>query len=280
MITETKIKELINISNDLRLDLLRMFSYGKAHHFGGSLSCVEMVAALYFYKMNYSKDIADDPSRDRFIMSKGHTVPVQYAALARMGVLPKDELKTIKQLGTRLQGHPDMRKTPGIEAPTGSLGMGLSFTNGIALAARADGLEFNLYTIMGDGEIQEGQVWEAAMSTSHYKLGNVCALIDRNQYQSQGSIDDIMSVEPLEDRFKSFGWDVARCNGHDMKDLCSILDSFSGNSGKPLAIICDTVKGKGVTFMEGTHKYHNFKLSEEEFKVAETEILNSIEQGR
>jgi transketolase len=274
METERKMAELINTSNELRLDLLRMFSYGKAHHFGGSLSCVEMVTALYFYKMNYSKDIADSPSRDRFIMSKGHTVPVQYAALARLGVLPEEELKTIKQLGTRLQGHPDMRKTPGIEAPTGSLGMGLSFTNGIALAARADGIKFNLYTIVGDGEIQEGQVWEAAMTTSQYKLGNVCLLVDRNHYQSQGSIDDIMGVEPLEDRFKSFGWDVARCDGHNMKELCTILDGFSGRTDTPMAIICDTVKGKGIKFMEGTHKYHNYKLSEEEFLNAEKELLS------
>ena len=244
MATESKIAELIKTSNELRLDLLHMFSYGKAHHFGGSLSCVEMVAALYFYKMNYSKNNMDNPSRDRLIMSKGHTVPVQYASLARLGVIPREELKTIKRLGTRLQGHPDMRKTPGIEAPTGSLGMGLSFANGIALAGRADGLEFNLYVIMGDGEIQEGQVWEAAMSTSHYKLGNVCALIDRNCYQSQGSIDEIMGVEPLEERFKSFGWNTARCNGHDIRDLCSVLDSFYRRHGKTFGCYLRHSEGK------------------------------------
>lgn len=273
MITDIKKKELEQISKEMRLDLLRMFSYGKAHHFGGSMSCVEMVASLYFYKMNYSKELFEDVSRDRFIMSKGHTVPVQYVALAEAGVIPKDELKTIKKLGTRLQGHPDMRKTPGIEAPTGSLGMGLSFGNGIALAGRKANLKFSIFLVLGDGELQEGQVWEAAMTTAHYKLGNVCLLVDRNGYQSQGCIDDQMGVEPLEDRFRSFGWDAARCDGHNIEDLCNNLDKFTGDSDRPLAIICDTVKGKGIRFMENTHVYHNFSLTEEQYQIAENDIL-------
>jgi transketolase len=278
MDNNAKKKALKKKSREMRLDLLRMFSHGKAHHFGGSMSCVEMVAALYFYKMNYSKELANDRNRDRFIMSKGHTVPVQYVALAEAGVIPKDELKTIKKLGTRLQGHPDMRKTPGIEAPTGSLGMGLSFGNGIALAGRKANLDFNVFLIVGDGELQEGQVWEAAMTTAHYKLGNVCLLVDRNGYQSQGSIDDLMGVEPLEDKFKSFGWDTARCNGHNTEELCDILDKFTGEGDKPMAIICDTVKGKGISFMENTHVYHNFSLTEEQYQIAENDILG-IEQG-
>lgn len=273
MITDTKKKELEKISKEIRLDLLRMFSYGKAHHFGGSMSCVEMVASLYFYKMNYSNELLNDVNRDRFIMSKGHTVPVQYVALSKLGVLAKEELKTIKQLGSRLQGHPDMGKTPGIEAPTGSLGMGLSFGNGIALAGRQSNLKFNVFIIIGDGELQEGQVWEAAMTTPHYKLGNVCILVDRNGYQSQGAVNDLMGVEPLEDRFASFGWDTARCDGHDLGAICGILDSFTGDGEKPLAIICDTIKGKGISFMENTYIYHNFNLTEEQYQIAENEIL-------
>ena len=275
MIADTKAAELKKISNEMRLEILRMFSYGKAHHFGGSFSCVEMVTALYFYKMNYSKELSDDPARDRFIMSKGHTVPVQYAALARLGVIPSDELSTIKQLGTRLQGHPDMRKTPGIEAPTGSLGMGLSFANGISMASGLDGSGFNIYVVAGDGELQEGQFWEAAMTASHYRRGNICVLVDRNRYQSQGAIDDIMGIEPLEDKFRSFGWNTGRCDGHDFNALCSLLDQFSGKTEKPMAIICDTVKGKGVGFMENTHKYHNFKLSRDDYNTAERELMDS-----
>ena len=279
MASVEKIKELEKASCELRLDLLRMFSHGKVHHFGGSFSCVEMVAALYLYKMNISKEKIDDPERDRFIMSKGHSVPTQYAALARIGVLPKEELKTIKALGSRLQGHPDIRKTPGLEAPTGSLGQGLSFANGIALAGRLDNLLFNIYVIMGDGELQEGQVWEAAMTTAHYKLGNICALVDRNRFQSQGAIDNLMGVEPLTEKFTAFGWNAVRLDGHDVGALCGVLDGFSGGDSKPTAIICDTVKGKGIKFMEDTFKYHNYSLTEEEFCCAEKEMVNALDRA-
>lgn len=252
----------------MRIELLKMFSYGKAHHFGGSLSCIEIVTALYFYKMNFSAGLLNSPERDRFIMSKGHSVPAQYVALALHGVLPLEELATIKRLGARLQGHPDMSKTPGIEAPTGSLGQGLSFANGLALGGRLDGLKFNLYVVLGDGELQEGQVWEAAMTTAHYRLGNICVIVDRNKYQSQGCIDDMMGVEPLQERFRSFGWDSARVDGHDLDALCAVLDRFDGQGRKPIAVIADTVKGKGVEFMENTHKYHNFAVTEEEYRAA------------
>jgi len=276
MINEQKLAELIKISKEMRLDLLRMFSHGKAHHFGGSYSCVEMVTACYFYKMHISGDLIDDPERDRFVMSKGHTVPAQYIALSRLGVIPKDELKTIKTMGTRLQGHPDINKTPGLEAPTGSLGQGLSFANGFGLAGRLDGLKFNIYVIAGDGELQEGQNWEAMMTTAHYKLGNVCLLVDRNKYQSQGAIDDLMGIEPLEAKFEAFGWRAFRADGHDMKALCTALDEFSGEGDKPTAIVCDTIKGKGISFIEDTYKYHNYNLTEEEYKKAEDELLSVL----
>lgn len=275
MIGKDKLNELEAVSKEMRLDLLRMFWHGKAHHFGGSFSCVEIVAALYFYKMNISKELMESPERDRFIMSKGHTVPTQYIALSGIGVLPRDELKTIKQLGTRLQGHPDIRKTPGVEAPTGSLGQGISFANGIALAGRLDGLKFYLYLIVGDGELQEGQNWEALMTSAHYKLGNMCILVDRNKYQSQGSIDDLMGIEPLEDKFRAFGWESMRVDGHNIEELCTALDRFPISGSKPMAIICDTIKGKGIHFIEDTYKYHNYMLSEEEFRNAEKELSPS-----
>ncbi len=276
MIDDQKIAKLKQIGGEMRMDLLHMFSHGKVHHFGGSLSSIDIVAALYFYKMNYSKELMNDENRDRFIMSKGHSVPAQYVALSRIGLFPKEELKSIKRLGTRLQGHPDYRKTPGIEAPTGSLGMGLSFGNGIALAGRRNGLSFNVFIVMGDGELQEGQVWEAAMTTAHYKLGNICVLVDQNKFQSQGSVADVMCVDPIGLKFEAFGWDSMRCDGHDLGEICKKLDQFSGKGDKPLAIICDTVKGKGISFMENTHAFHNYGLSEEQFHIAEKEILGTI----
>ena len=267
-----KMAELKRISADIRLELLHMFSFGKAQHFGGSLSCVELVTALYFYKMKYTAELETDPERDRFIMSKGHAVPVQYVVLSMLGVLGRDELKTIKTLGTRLQGHPDILKTPGIEAPTGSLGQGLSFANGIALGGRLDGAQFNIYLILGDGELQEGQVWEAAMTTSQYKLGNICLFIDRNKYQSQGNVDEMMSVEPLTERWGAGGWVVRRIDGHQIVEVCAALDEFDGAGEKPYVIIADTVKGKGISFMEDTHEYHNFALSERQYELAEKEL--------
>lgn len=270
------VRELERIAWQIRLALVDMFAWGKAHHFGGSLSCADIVAALYFYKMNYSAANRLDPDRDRFIMSKGHSVPAQYAALAMLGILPTDELKTIKQLGSRLQGHPDVRKTPGIEAATGSLGQGLSFANGMALAARLDNRRFNIFVVVGDGELQEGQVWEAAMTASHYALDNICVIIDRNHYQSQGEVDAMMRVEPLEERWQAFGWRTRRVDGHDMRQICSALDEMRPDAPRPLAIIAETVKGKGVEFLEGTYVGHNATLTESQFHQARNRVLAKL----
>jgi len=264
----------------IRHTLLDMFGSGKAHHFGGSLSCAEAVACLYFYKMKYSKELMKSPDRDRFIMSKGHSVPTQYVALALLGIIPREELKTIKQFGSRLQGHPDIRKTPGIEANTGSLGQGLSVANGMAMAARLDELEFKIYVLAGDGEMQEGQMWEAVMTSSHYKLGNVCLIVDRNHYQSQGLVNESMRIDPLEERLTSFGWRTITVDGHDTKQLCRALDMIEDNRNVPLAVIADTVKGKGVSFIENTFKGHNYAMTETELQQAFTEvetILNGME---
>ncbi|MBN2051794.1 MAG: transketolase [Spirochaetales bacterium] len=258
--------ELIKRSEEIRRELIKMFSFGTAHHYGGCLSCVEIMTSLFFYKMHFSFANREHPNRDRFIMSKGHSIPVQYVILSMLGFFPMEELKTIKKLHSRLQGHPDINKTPGIEAPTGSLGQGLSYANGIALAGKFDENTFRVFVLAGDGEIQEGQIWEAAMATAHYNLKNVCLIIDRNKYQSQGMVDEMMSIEPLEDKFKAFGWKAVRVNGHNIRELCAALDSLD-NEDHPGVIIADTVKGKGVHFMEDTYKFHNYALSEEEYSI-------------
>lgn len=261
---------------EARVALVEMFSHGEAHHFGGCLSCVEIMVALYFYKMRVTPQNLNDPRRDRFIMSKGHSVPTQYVMLAMLGVLPMEELKTVKQLGTRLQGHPDMRKTPGIEACTGSLGQGLSVANGMALAGRLDRLDFNVYVLAGDGELQEGQIWEAAMTTAHYGLKNVCLIVDRNGYQAQGNVDGMMRIEPLREKWEAFGWRALRVDGHDIRQVCDALDHMGLENDRPLVIIADTVKGKGVSFLEGTYKGHNYALTEEEYLLAIKEVREHL----
>ena len=263
-------------AGEIRFELLQMFGSGKYHHFGGSLSCVEIVTALYFHKMNYSFENRDSPTRDRFIMSKGHSVPTQYVILSMLGFFPSEDLRTIKQLGSILQGHPDINKTPGIEAPTGSLGQGLSYANGIALAARLDGNDFNIYVVMGDGELQSGQVWEAAMTTSHYRINNMRVIIDLNGYQSQGCVHESLAIEPLEEKWRSFGWRATRVNGHDLSEICRALDEID-NIDKPCVIIAETVKGKGISSIEGTFRGHNYALTEEEYEIACDEL--SISNG-
>ena len=274
--SEPRVEELELKAWEIRLELIRMFSFGKAHHFGGSLSCIELLTCLYFHKMRYSAQLKDDPERDRFILSKGHSVPAQYVILSMLGIFPMSELRTIKQLGTRFQGHPDVTKTPGIEAPTGSLGQGLSFANGVALAARLDSRKFKIFVLLGDGELQEGQVWEAAMTSAHHRLTNVCVLVDCNKFQSQGSVQEIKGIEPLEDKWAAFGWGVIPVDGHDVAQICRALDRVDGRNEKPVAIIASTVKGKGVSFMENSFKYHNCSLTEQEHRAAEREILDQI----
>ena len=273
------IKDLEEKAWQIRLELIKMFSFGKIHHLGGSLSSVDILTALYHYKMNYSAQNMNDPERDRFIMSKGHSVPTQYVVLAMLGIIPMDELKTIKRLGTRLQGHPDILKTPGLEAPTGSLAQGLSYANGIALAARLDHQNFNIFLVLGDGELQEGQVWEAAMTTSHYSLTNVCVIVDKNKYQSQGNVNNMMRIDPLEQKWESFGWKAVTVDGHDIKQICTALD-LVGDNDKPIAIIANTIKGKGISFIEDTYKYHNASITQEEYFRAEKEVVEKIESIR
>jgi transketolase len=253
---------------EMRYHIVRMMGVNKAHHFGGSLSSVELVTALYFYKMRYDPSNPCWEERDRFVMSKGHGVPTQYAALAMLGVIPMEELPRLKRLGSILQGHPNACMTPGIEACTGSLGQGLSFANGIAMAARIRGLPARVYCLLGDGEIQEGQVWEAALGAVAQKLDNLVAMIDRNHLKSQGIVDDAKPLDPLPDKWAAFGWHTVAVDGHDLGQVCDALDEAETVKGRPTMIVAETVKGKGVPFMEGQFQFHNAPLDEEQFTLA------------
>lgn len=268
MIDDHKLAELEATARELRYHIVRMMGADKPHHFGGSLSIVELVTALYFYKMRYDPSAPDWDGRDRFVMSKGHSIPAQYAALARLGVLSLEELPTLKQLGSILQGHPNACMTPGLEACTGSLGQGLSFANGIGMAARIRHLEIRVYCLMGDGELQEGQVWEAAMGSATHRLDNLCALVDRNGLQSQGVVDDAKQLEPLVQKWEAFGWHVIGVDGHDMRQICDALDQAETIKNRPTVIIARTVKGKGVPFMEGEFQFHNAAITREQWEEA------------
>lgn len=272
MIQENQLALLHQRSNEMRFHLVKMLGFGKTHHFGGSLSCIEVVTALYFYKMRLDPSNPDWDGRDRFVMSKGHSVPAQYVALALSGILPLELLTSIKTLGSILQGHPNSWMTPGIEACTGSLGQGLSFGNGLAIAARLKGLSSRIYVLLGDGELHEGQVWEAAMTTSTLKLDNVVAIIDRNSLKSQGVTDEAKCLNPLAQRWSAFGWNTLEIDGHNLEEICRALDEAESCPNKPTVIIAQTVKGKGLSFIEGRFEFHNAQINEEQWQLAMKEI--------
>jgi len=281
-ITPQQLRRLERIAAEVRLQIVRAMGAGQFHHFGGSLSAVEIVVALYFHKMRYRAHDPGWPERDRFVLSKGHSVPAVYACLARCGFFPEAELATLKRLGSNLQGHPDMRKTRGLEANTGSLGMGLSVANGMALAGRARRLGYRVYVLLGDGECQEGQVWEAAMTTAHHRIDNLTALVDRNQLQAMGPTEERMAVEPLAEKWRSFGWETLEADGHDIGAICDALDAAAEVKGRPPVIIARTVKGKGVSFMEGQPGFHNAAITEDQFCAAVAELearLAALEAG-
>lgn len=250
MISREKIKELEAIALKLRRHIIEMTCAAASGHPGGSLSAADIVTVLYFYMMKHRPEEPGWPDRDRFVMSKGHAAPVLYAALAEAGYFPKTYLKTLRTLGSSLQGHIDMLALPGIEMSTGSLGQGLSAANGIALGARLDKKSYRVYCIVGDGECQEGQIWEAAMTAGHFKLDNLTVIVDHNKYQIDGRVEEIKGIEPLIDKFRAFRWHALKCNGHDLRSIVSALEEAEKSKGKPTAIIADTVKGKGVPFME------------------------------
>lgn len=240
----------------LRRHIITMLGEAGSGHPGGSLSAADIVATLYFEVMKLDPQQPGWPERDRFVLSKGHAAPVLYAALAERGFFPVEELMTLRKLDSRLQGHPDMKKLPGVEMSTGSLGQGLSAANGMALAARLDGRDSRVYVLLGDGEIQEGQIWEAAMAAAHYRLDHVIAFLDHNGLQIDGPIREVMSPEPVADKWRAFGWDVQVIDGHDIRQILNAIGYARQVTGRPSMIICETVKGKGVSFMENEAGWH------------------------
>ena len=259
-------------AKEIRKSIVSMITEAKSGHPGGSLSATDILTALYFSEMNVDPTNPKMEGRDRFVLSKGHAAPAIYATLAEKGYFSKDELMTLRKFGSRLQGHPDMKKLPGIEISTGSLGQGLSVANGMALNAKIFDENYRTYVVLGDGEIQEGQIWEAAMTAAHYKLDNLCAFLDSNNLQIDGNVSEIMGVEPLDKKWEAFGWNVIKIDGHDFEQILSALDKARKCKGKPTMIIAKTIKGKGVSFMENICGFHGVAPTLEELERALAEL--------
>ena len=272
MIDDKKLREIRYLAACLRRHIIQMVGVGLPGHIGGSCSSADIVAVLYGWKMKHDPKNPKWDGRDRFIMSKGHAAIVQYAALAETGYFPTSALLTLKKLGSRLQGHPDIHKTPGIEANTGSLGQGLSISNGMALAIRLEKKSNRVYCILGDGELAEGQVWEAAMFAPAKKIDNVVAIVDNNHLQAMGAVADRMDSGPLPEKFRAFRWHVIEIDGHDINAIAAALDEAEAIKGRPTAIIANTVKGKGISFAENNVAFHNGAMTQAQYDQALREV--------
>lgn len=255
-------------ANEIRKDIVTEVYHAKSGHPGGSLSLADTLTYLYFYKMNINAEDPKNSNRDRFVLSKGHTAPALYACLAEKGFFDKSELLKLRKVGAMLQGHPDMKGTPGIDMSTGSLGQGISTAVGMALGGKISNKTYTVYTALGDGEIQEGQVWEAAMSAAHYKLDNLVAIVDNNNLQIDGKVSDVMSIYPITDKFQAFGWNVATCDAHDFDSIDEAFERTKEKNGKPWVIIQKSVKGKGVSFMEDNAAWHGSAPNDEQYAIA------------
>ncbi len=267
------IKDLEAKTRLFRREILEMTFKAGSGHPGGSLSAVDIITVLYYHQMRIDPKNPKWADRDRFVLSKGHVCPALYAVLAEIGFFPKQALWTLRRPESILQGHPDMRLTPGVEMSTGSLGQGLSVACGMALAARLDEKDYAVYCMLGDGEVQEGNVWEGAMFATHERLDNLIAILDRNRLQIEGFTEDVMALGPLEDKWKAFGWTVLELeDGNDIKQILNVLDKAVERQGKPKIIIANTIKGKGVSFMENRAEYHGRALSPDEMKRARQEL--------
>ncbi|MGL5641966.1 MAG: transketolase [Paraclostridium sp.] len=265
-------KVLNGITRNIRKDIVTMIHGSKSGHPGGSLSAVEILTALYFDEMNVDPRNTKKEDRDRFVLSKGHAAPVLYSTLAQKGYFDKSELNSLRKIGAMLQGHPDMKGTPGVEMSTGSLGQGFSIASGMAMASKLDNAPWRVYTLLGDGEVQEGIVWEAAMSAAHYKLDNLVAFLDYNGLQIDGEVEKVMNIGPIGAKFKSFGWNVIEIDGHDFDQIFAALDMAKETVGKPTIIIAKTVKGKGVSFMENNASWHGTAPSDSDLEKALAEL--------
>ncbi len=271
-ITEEAVAITTEKARQIRRNIIKMLGQAGSGHTGGSLSASDIAACLYFWELNVNPAKPHWPERDRFVLSKGHAAPVLYAVLAEKGFFPVDDLNQLRKLGSPLQGHPDMRKVPGVEASTGSLGQGISWAVGMALAGKLDNKSYRVYTLLGDGEIEEGMVWEAAMAAAHYKLDNLMAFVDHNGLQIDGRVQEVMSPLPIPDKFKAFGWEVLEIDGHDHKQIMQALNSARRVSGRPTAVIAHTVKGKGCSFMEDRVEWHGVAPKPDEVEKALAEL--------
>jgi transketolase len=269
---DLSIPELEKMAKQLRRRVITMIATAGSGHPGGSLSAADIVTALYFKVMRHDPKNPQWPDRDRFVLSKGHAAPILYAALAECGYFPMEELSTLRKLDSRLQGHTDRTLTPGVEMSAGSLGQGLSYGIGIALAGRLDNRDYQVYVLLGDGECEEGQVWEAATFAPHHSVDNLTAIIDHNDLQLDGRVCDIMGIEPLVDKWRAFNWHVLEINGHDIKEILQALKKARETKGKPTVIIAHTVKGKGVSFMEGNVDFHGKAPTAQETEIALKEL--------
>ena len=266
------VKKLERMALQLRFDLLDILGVGKVGHLGGSSSMAEIAACLYFHAMRYDPKNPKDPDRDRFLLSKGHCVLIQYAALAELGVVPREELKKVKTLDGCLQGHPDMDRTPGIEAVTGSLGMGLSIGLGMALGFRLDRRPSRVYVVMGDGELSEGQIWEAAMAAAAFKVDNLTGFVDLNRIQATGPTCEILDIPEIARKWAAFGWEVLSIDGHDVRQILTALEAAQKTKGRPTVIVAETVKGKGFSFAENNAAFHNGALTADQYRQALSEL--------
>lgn len=269
-------KELELIAYKIRKHALIGVHSAKSGHPGGSLSIAEILSVLYFDEMNVDANNPKNPDRDRFVLSKGHCAPALYGALAEKGYFPKEDIRTLRQADSYLQGHPDMKHIPGVDMSTGSLGQGICAANGMALAAKLDGKSYRVYAILGDGECEEGQVWEAAMFASHYKLDNLTAFVDFNGLQIDGDITKVMNPTPFDQKFKSFGWNVITIDAHNVGEIKSAIENAKNCKEKPTVIIAKSVKGKGVSFMENNAAWHGSAPNDEQFETAMKELDSKI----
>ena len=264
----TSIQALENIAKDVRRGVIEEVYSAQSGHPGGALSCADILTVLYFNQMNINPKDPRAEGRDRLVLSKGHCSPALYAVLARKGYFNANELKKFRKIDSKLQGHPDMNKVPGVDSSSGSLGQGMSIANGMALNSKLESQGYRVYCLLGDGEIEEGQIWEAAMTSSKYKLDNLCVIVDNNNLQIDGKVNEVMSIYPLKEKFESFGFEVFEVDGNNIDELITVFQKAKTVKGKPTAIIAKTVKGKGVSYMENKVEWHGKAPNEEEYNIA------------
>ena len=272
----TDIKQLQEEAKEVRKGIIEAVYSNKSGHPGGSLSIADIMTVLYFNQMNIDEKNPKWEDRDRLVLSKGHCSPALYSCLANRGFFDVEKLKTFRNINSNLQGHPDMNKVPGVDISSGSLGQGLSCANGIATAGKMDNKNYRVYCILGDGEIEEGQVWEAAMASNKYKLDNLCVIVDNNNLQIDGTIEEVMSSYPIDEKFKSFGFQVINIDGHNIQEIIDAFDVAKNVKDKPTCIIAKTIKGKGVSYMENDVKWHGIAPNEEQYQLAMKELGGAI----